>query len=220
VSSAPTPIVVLASGRGSNFAALLRARDEGRLQVEIRALLTDNPEAGAIELARAAGVPVEVVAYPEKSLKLTVTERRAAHDRAVLEALRKHSPRFLVLAGYMRVMTPALIDAFRSARGYARIVNIHPSLLPAFPGVGSYAQAWRHGAKVTGVTVHLVEEEVDSGPICSQESFSIAECQSSVEVEHAGLAIEHRLYAQTLNWVLPEKFDVFSEEGRLHVRPR
>ena len=86
------------------------------------------------------------------------------------------------------------------------MVNIHPSLLPAFPGLNSYAQAYRYGAKVAGVTVHLVEAEVDSGPICAQEAFSIDDCQSEEEVEKRGLAVEHQLFPQVLSWVLPEKF--------------
>jgi folate-dependent phosphoribosylglycinamide formyltransferase PurN len=115
---------------------------------------------------------------------------------------------FLVLAGYMRVLTDAFIESYRSPRGYARIVNVHPSILPAFPGVGSYAQAFRHGSQLAGVTVHLVEPAVDDGPICAQASFPIGDCRSAEEVEARGLRLEHVLYPETLAWVLPEKFEV------------
>jgi phosphoribosylglycinamide formyltransferase-1 len=116
-------------------------------------------------------------------------------------------------------MTPHLIEAFRSERGYSRIINIHPSLLPAFTGVSSYRQAFEFGVKTTGVTVHLVEAAVDSGPICAQEVFDIGDCKSVDEVERRGLAIEHRLFPETLKWVLPEAFSVEKRgPGRFSVR--
>jgi phosphoribosylglycinamide formyltransferase-1 len=200
----PTPIAIFASGRGSNFDAILRAVREGRLAADIVALVSDRAEAPALEKARAAGIRAIHVAPPAN---LKGDERRRAHEEAILRVLGPLSPRFLVMAGYMRVMTSTLIEAFRSERGYSRIVNVHPSLLPAFPGVSSYEQAFNHGAHLAGVSVHLVELEVDSGPICAQEAFSIADCASVEEVERRGLAIEHRLFPQTLSWVLPEKFE-------------
>lgn len=216
-----TPIVILASGRGSNFRAIVEACRAGRLDAEIRALITDQPQAGAIAIAREAGIAVEVVAWPSREAHpgLGVEERRMLHDRVLLEVVRRLDPRFIVLAGYRRVMTRPLIEAFRSERGYSRIINIHPSLLPAFPGLDSYGQAFRHGVKVTGVSIHLVEEVVDSGPICAQEAFSIADCREVFDVEKRGLEIEHRLYPETLSWVLPERFEVLKIQGRLHVRP-
>jgi phosphoribosylglycinamide formyltransferase-1 len=123
------------------------------------------------------------------------------------------------MAGYMRVVSPELIDAFRDPRGFARVTNVHPSLLPAFPGRDAYGQAFRHGAKVSGVTVHLVDDGVDEGPICAQEAFGIGDCRSGEEVESRGLAIEHRLYPATLSWLLAESFEIEREEGRIRVRP-
>ncbi len=222
-----TPIAVLASGRGSNFEAILRAIQGEQLDADIRVLVTDNPQAKAIQIAQWAGIPVEIV-EPPKSLNpedaQALSARRLQHDEAILRALSRHLPKFLVMAGYMRVVTPRLIEAFRSDRGYSRIVNIHPSLLPAFPGVESYAQAFHHGVKITGSTVHLVEEQVDSGPICAQTAFDISACRTQAEVETRGLAIEHRLFPETLSWVLPEAFDVETREykkiRRHYVRAR
>ena len=222
-----TPIAVLASGRGSNFEAILRAIQGEQLDADIRVLVTDNPQAKAIQIAQWAGIPVEIV-EPPKSLTpedvQALSSRRLQHDEAILRALSRHLPKFLVMAGYMRVVTPRLIEAFRSDRGYSRIVNIHPSLLPAFPGVESYAQAFHHGVKITGSTVHLVEEQVDSGPICAQTAFDISACRTQAEVETRGLAIEHRLFPETLSWVLPEAFDVETREykkiRRHYVRAR
>ena len=216
------PIVVFASGRGSNFDAILKSVRERRLAAEIVGLVSDQARAPALDKAREAGIQAIHVAAPMGAAGLSLPERRAQHETKILEALAPLGARFAIMAGYMRVLTPKLIDAFRSERGYSRMVNIHPSLLPAFPGVHSYEQAYRHGAKVSGVTVHLVEPEVDSGPICAQEAFSIADCRSVAEVETRGLAIEHRLFSETLSWVLPERFHYEKSDssgGRYHVRP-
>lgn len=206
------PIVVLASGRGSNFEAIHRAIQTGGLAAEIGAVVSDRRDAPVLQKAKAAGISALSV-LPKPS------EARALHERRILEAIRAFSPRFLVLAGYMRIVTPELIGAFRSERGYSRIVNIHPSLLPAFPGLDGYGQAFRHGAKIAGCTVHLVDTEVDSGPICAQQAFPIVDCASAEEVEKRGLKAEHELYPAALSWILPEKFEVEKREERLCVRP-
>lgn len=203
------PIAVLASGRGSNFQAILRTIQKGKLQAEVAVLVTDQPSAGALKIAQEAGIPTVVVPAVEASPTISGLEaRRREHDARVIEAMKPYAPRFLVMAGYMRIVTPVLLEPFRSERGYTRIVNVHPSLLPAFPGVSSYAQAFEHGVQVTGVSVHLVEEQVDSGPILAQEAFSIRDLSSAQQVETRGLAVEHRLYPETLNWVLPENFEI------------
>ena len=202
---APTPIAILASGTGSNFEAIADAVASGELNAKILALVCDVPGAPVLAKAKARGIPAIDVPFPPSSAG-AMDVRRQRHEEELLSKLRALEPRFLVMAGYMRIVTPRLIEAFRSERGYTRIVNIHPSLLPAFPGVKSYAQAFRFGVKVTGVTVHLVEPDVDSGPICAQEAFSIADCRSVDEVEARGHAVEHRIYSRTLQWVLPESF--------------
>jgi phosphoribosylglycinamide formyltransferase-1 len=142
---------------------------------------------------------------------------RDAHEGEILKQLAGLKPHFIVLSGYMRIMTPRLIDAYKSERGYHRIVNIHPSLLPAFPGTRGYEQAFRYGTKVAGCTVHLVDHGLDSGPICAQEAFSIAGCADVAQVEVLGKKIEHRLYPETLAWVLPERFEVKNINGRQSV---
>lgn len=207
-----TPIVVLASGRGSNFEAIARSVARGRLAADIRAVLTDRAEAPVLAKAKALGIEARVI---------PAASSREGWDRSLLATLAGLEPRFLVLAGYMRIMTPVLLDAFRAERGgrtYHRVTNVHPSLLPAFPGVGSYAQAFRQGCQVAGVTVHLVDQGVDSGPICAQESFSIRGLQSSEAVEKVGLEVEHRLYPETLSWILQEDFELEAREGRTCVR--
>ena len=208
-----TPIVVMASGRGSNFDAILRAIQAGTLAAEIRAVISDKADAPVLAKAKAAGLRAVTIA-PESDANVSAQARRKNHEEALLNELRSLTPKFLVMAGYMRILSPHLIAHFHSEKGYSRIVNIHPSLLPSFPGVNGYAQAFQYGSKATGVSVHLVNEEMDNGPILAQESFSIADCESVEEVEARGLAIEHRLFPETLAWVLPEHFRV---EERLQM---
>ena len=204
------PIAVLASGRGTNFRAVHDAIRTKKLAAEIVAVVSDQPQAPVLALARELGLKTILVPAESGALRpqntAPLSERRRIHEEKILAQLLPLGPKFLVLAGYMRIVTPLLIDAFRCARGYCRMVNIHPSLLPAFPGVDSYAQAFRYGVKWTGVTVHLVENAVDSGPICAQEAFSIADCRSEAEVKARGLAVEHRLLPEALKWILPEAF--------------
>lgn len=211
-----TPIVVMASGSGTNFEAIADAVRSGRLDAEILAVMSDRPDSAVLEKAARRGIRGLSIPFEKAA---NIEDARSLHDERILSAVLPLGPRFLVMAGYMRIVSRRLIEAFRSENGYARIVNIHPSLLPAFPGIGGYSQAFRYGAKVAGVSVHLVEEEVDVGPICGQESFSIAGCRSESEVEELGKKIEHRLYPEVLSWVLPEKFEVTKNRRRLCVRP-
>jgi phosphoribosylglycinamide formyltransferase-1 len=214
IAREPVSIAVFASGRGTNFQAIADAIDAGTLSARISVLLSDRVEARAVELARSRGLRA-VTVPPVPGLG------REHHEERVLAALAEgpDQPRFIVLAGYMRILSAAFLERFRSEKGYARVVNIHPSLLPAFPGRDSYARAFEHGSQLTGVTVHLVEPEVDAGPILAQEAFSIADCRSTGEVERRGLAIENRLYPRTLSWVLPETFAVErNADRRLCVR--
>lgn len=207
-----TSFAVFASGRGSNFDAICRAIREERLVHDLRVLLTDQTDAGVIERAHFWQVPVEVV--PVKTVPGdSLLERRQRHEREILLRLKSYSPSWVVLAGYKRVLTSELIEAFRSGSGWTRLVNIHPSLLPAFPGLNSYRQAFDYGCKVAGVTVHLVEEAVDGGPICAQQSFSIEGCQTPEDVEKMGLAIEHQILPDALNWLFAEQFDFKKSPG-------
>lgn len=212
-------IVVFASGRGSNLDAIVQAIRKKELPAQILAVVSDQPDAGALVKARQYDIPAISVPWSSLDQSLSVSDRRSFHEKQILEKILPLQPQFLVLAGYMRVLTGDFIDVFRSERGYSRMINIHPSLLPAFPGRNAYAQAYRYGAKVAGVTVHLVEKEVDSGPVCAQESFSIADCRTEIEVEEKGLAVEHRLFPDTLKWVLREDFSIEHRlDGRICVR--
>lgn len=213
-------IAILASGGGSGFESIADAVAQGKLGVQIAGLICDRPGAPVLEKARARGIQALLVEQ-EQTPSLDRTERGALHDTrilAALDALPGGRPRFLVLAGYMRILTPLLIRAFRDEKSYSRIVNIHPSLLPAFPGMGGYAQAYAYGTKLAGVTIHLVDEGLDSGPICAQASFSTEHCANASEVESLGKTLEHRLYPEALAWILPEKFKCEIRERLAHQK--
>ncbi len=208
-------IAVFASGRGSGFEAIAKAIGDGKLRAEITSLVCDVEGAAVLEKAKRVGIKTHLIC---PSLELPAGEsRRTEHEQRILRAIEDESADFVVLAGYMRILGKPILEAFKHG-DYSRVVNVHPSLLPAFPGIDAYRQAFHHGCKVSGVSVHLVSSELDSGPICAQESFSIEGCQSAEEVEKLGLALEHRLYPQTLAWVLAENFVLEAREGRFHVR--
>ncbi len=221
-----TRIAIFASGRGSNFDAIADAIQAGRLAAEITSVVCDRPGAPVIEKARARGIKVHVVPPTDVSVPGGDIElRRDRHEELILDRLGAENPEWLVFAGYMRILGSPLLARYRAPRGqnYHRIVNVHPSLLPAFPGKDSYAQAFQRGCAVAGVTVHLVEKEVDGGPIAAQEAFSIAGCASADEVEALGLELEHRIYPETLGWLLSGNFEVIARPGpgrRFCVRSR
>lgn len=203
--SGGVPIAVLASGKGSNFEAIAQAIDEGRLSARITAVVSNKKDALVLKKAQERGI--KAICIP------SVGKKSAEHEREVLEALKTDPPRFIVLAGYMKILGSRFLEEFKSQEGYSRVVNVHPALLPSFPGVDSYKQAYEYGCKVSGVTVHLVDEKTDHGPICAQEAFAISDCTSAEEVQARGIKIEHRLYPQTLNWILKEEFKVIAREG-------
>lgn len=182
------PIAVLASGRGSNFAAILEEIRAGRCDAEVKVLLTNNPSAPAIALARERSIPVEV--FERKSFA-----SRDGMDSHIKSVLDRYGVRLVVLAGYMLLIKGKdLLEAYRG-----RIINIHPALLPSFPGTDAQKQAFEYGAKVSGVTIHLVDESLDAGPILFQEAVPIGDCARAEEVAERILAVEHKAYARVID---------------------
>lgn len=179
-------IAVFASGSGSNFAAIAEACRLGELNAEIVLMVTNKPEAYVVERAEQAGISVAAFRPKEFNSKDT-------YEEAILEALRASGAEWLVLAGYMRLIGQPLLKAYPS-----NIVNIHPSLLPSFPGIDAIEQAVEHGVKVTGVTVHLVDEGMDTGMILAQRAVNVVDgdVNKTAEAIHA---VEHDLYKETLN---------------------
>lgn len=175
-------IVVFASGRGSNAAALIDACHLGDIDGEVMALVTDNPQAGALQMAAVKGIS-SVVFSPQRFVS------KVDFEEAILDYLSQLQPDLICLAGYMRLIGASLLQVYRG-----KIMNIHPSLLPAFPGLHAQEQAWNAGVKVSGCTVHFVDEGMDTGPIIAQTAVSLIDCHDAEEVAKKILTVEHPTY--------------------------
>lgn len=193
-------IAVLASGNGSNLQAILDALKNKKIRGVLKVVFSDKEQAFALERARKAQVPC--VAWKDPKAYAT----REAFDKAIIDLLKEEQIDLVVLAGYMRILSPVFVKAFKD-----HILNIHPALLPAFKGARAIEEALHYGAKVTGVTVHLVDEEVDHGPILAQEAVAIKP-QDTLKTLTARIhKVEHKLY--------PQAIDVFTK-GRFKVTGR
>src|SRR5579863_3347198 len=187
-------IGVLLSGRGSNFEALAESVSAGRIpKAEIAIVISHREGAPGIERARARGIDARVI--PSKGLE------REAYDRQVVAALQEKNVDLVCLAGYMRLLSPYFVQAFRG-----RILNIHPSLLPAFPGLESQRQALEHGAKFAGCTVHFVDENLDAGPIVMQACVPIEDADTPEVLSERILRQEHRIYTEAVRIVLEGRY--------------
>jgi phosphoribosylglycinamide formyltransferase-1 len=180
-------LAVLASGQGTNFEALALAARDGVLGGRIALLATDQPEAPVLERARRLGVEAAVLPAGRR------WRTRLEDETPWVEALRARGVEAVLLAGFMRRLHAQFLDAFRD-----RILNIHPSLLPAFPGLDAIRQAWEHGARVTGCTVHLVDDSVDGGPIVAQAAVEVREDDTLESLEARVHQAEHRIYPQAV----------------------
>ena len=181
---------VLISGRGSNLQSLIDAIRDGRLQAAIVIVISNEPDVGGLERARAAGIETLVVSHRGWT-------SRDEYDRALVRELRAREVDLVCLAGFMRIVGTPLIDAFPNA-----ILNIHPALLPSFPGVDAQRQAFEHGVKVSGVTVHLVTRELDSGPIVLQRTVPVLEEDTRETLAARILEQEHLAYPEAVGIVL------------------
>lgn len=186
-------LIVLLSGRGSNFSAILRAIQEGSLNAKIQAVFTDKREAPGIAIAEQAGIPVEIVdpfIHPNKS----------AFDQELLLRLGHYSFDLIVLAGYMRVLTKEVIQAYPN-----KIINIHPSLLPKYPGLYTHARVIENGDEEHGATVHYVTEALDKGPIIAQTTLKVLPGDTPDSLAERVLALEHVLYPEVIRGLIHSK---------------
>lgn len=193
---------VLISGRGSNLQAILDAISDGRLSARVGLVASNVAGAAGLTRAERAGVPTAVISHKDFS-------SREAFDEAILEKLRAHDVDAVCLAGFMRILSPVLVRAFPG-----RILNIHPSLLPSFVGLHAQRQAVEYGVKVSGVTVHLVDEELDHGPILLQKAVPVLDDDDEETLSERILAEEHRAYPEAIGLVLDGKVKL---EGRKAV---
>jgi phosphoribosylglycinamide formyltransferase 1 len=191
-------IVCLISGRGSNLEAILRtARDEGWgtgqrtvCAIRVAAVVSNRQQARGLEVARAYGVPTTVLPHPDFA-------SREAFDTALSNAIDPHQPALVVLAGFMRVLTPAFV-----ARYHGRLLNIHPSLLPAFPGLDTHRRALQAGVRVHGATVHFVSDQLDGGPIVAQAVVPVRPDDSEQTLAARVLQQEHVILPRCVRWIL------------------
>jgi phosphoribosylglycinamide formyltransferase-1 len=195
---------ILLSGRGSNFAALADSIAAGRLNAEIAVVISNRTEAPGVEIARQRGIHAAVI--PSKGLE------REAYDRLVIAELKKHQVDLVCLAGFMRLLSGYFIREFPQ-----RILNIHPSLLPAFPGLDAQHQALEHGVKVSGCTVHFVDENLDSGPIIVQAVVPVLDDDTADSLAARILKEEHRIYTEAVRLVLSGNYAI--DGRRVVARP-
>ncbi len=192
----PLPIVVLISGQGSNLQAIMDAIARGEVAAEIRAVISNRPDAYGLERARRAGIPTVVVdhrGYPD----------RAAYDAALQACIDRYRPELVVLAGFMRILSPAFVEHYAG-----RLLNIHPSLLPDFTGLDTHQRALAAGVKEHGASIHFVTAELDSGPVIIQGRVPVAAEDDAGSLAAKVHAIEHRLYPLVVRWFA---------EGRLRL---
>lgn len=209
MSPAPgsVPVGILASGTGSNVAALLTAAAEGGHPAKIVVVASDRRDALALERARRCGVAA--VHVPRRG-----HADRASYDAAMVEALRAHGVRWVCLAGYMRLVSKTFLDAFPD-----RVLNVHPALLPSFPGLDAQAQALAAGVRVAGCTLHLVDEGTDTGPIVAQGAVPVLPEDDVESLRRRILRMEHTLYPKVLRWAVEGRIAVEDRRVRLDLEP-
>jgi phosphoribosylglycinamide formyltransferase 1 len=198
----PFRIAVLASGTGTNLQAILD-KVHGRDGIELVAVVSNKPDALALERGRAAGVETAVFPSSEHA-------DRAARDGAIAEWLQEREVDLIVLAGYMELLSSEFIGRFRN-----RIVNVHPALLPAFPGLDAIGQALEHGVKVAGVSVHFVDEGVDSGPLILQRAVEVPPDRDRAELERRIHAVEHELLPEAIRLIAAGRVTLDERNPRL-----
>jgi phosphoribosylglycinamide formyltransferase 1 len=192
---------ILVSGSGTNLQAILDAVAAGELSADVRLVVSNKADAFALERARRANVPTRVVSHRDFA-------DRTAFDAALVGAMRDAGVTTVALAGFMRVLTPVFLDAFPM-----RVINIHPALLPSFPGVHAQKQALDYGVKIAGCTVHIVDTGTDTGPIIAQAAVAVLDDDTDATLADRVLCCEHKLFVEVLRWMSEGGIDVVRTEG-------
>lgn len=201
-------IGILLSGRGSNFEAIAKNVAAGHIpDSRISIVISNKPDAAGIEIARKLGL--DAIVIPSKG------KEREVHDRETVNALKKHQVDLICLAGYMRLLSPWFVQQFPN-----RILNIHPSLLPAFPGLEAQQQAFAYGVKVAGCTVHFVDEELDHGAIIAQRAIPVLDSDDEHTLAARILKEEHIAYSEAVRLVLEGRFEVVGRRFVRHPKPQ
>lgn len=197
---------ILVSGSGTNLQAILDAVRAGTLDADVRIVISNKPGVRSLERARLAGVPAKVLSHRDFS-------SRDAFDQALVDELRASGVQWVVLAGFMRVLTRTFLCAFER-----RVINIHPALLPAFPGIHAQKQALDYGVKVAGCTVHFVDDGVDTGPIIAQRAVPVLDGDDEQRLTERILEQEHQIFVQVLTWIAQGRVQVQTDPAG--TRPR
>jgi len=192
-------IGVLVSGRGTNLQAIIEAIEEGKIAGEIKVVMSDNPDAYALKRAQQYHIATRYIDFKE-------FKNREDYDKEIIKTLKEKKINLVVLAGYMRILSPYFIRTYKN-----KIINIHPALLPSFPGLHAQRQTLEYGAKVSGCTVHFVDEGVDSGPIILQKAVEVSDDDTEESLAEKILKEEHQIY--------PQAIQLFSE-GKLMIKGR
>ena len=198
-------IGVLCSGRGSNLASIIDAIERGEIRAEIAVVIADKADAYALERAREKGIPAVAVVYRDYA-------ERADFERALLTELHAHGVTLVVLAGFMRILSPVFVHAYTG-----RILNIHPALLPSFPGAHAHRDVLAYGVKVSGCTVHFVDEGMDSGPIILQASVPVQEGDTEETLAARVLAQEHRIFPEAIKLYVEGRLR--TDGRKVHILP-
>jgi phosphoribosylglycinamide formyltransferase-1 len=196
-------IGVIISGGGTNLQAIIDATQDGSLDAEVAVVVCNHENAFGLERARRAHIPA---IYVDRTAHNTF----AAYNHAIRQALDDHRVDVVAMAGYMRLLGTEVLDAYPN-----RVLNIHPALLPSFPGASGVRDAYEYGVKVTGVTVHFANEVFDDGPIIAQEAVEIAEDDTMETIEEKIHEIEHRLYPMALQWVAAGRLEIDGKRVRI-----
>ncbi len=202
----PLKLGVLASGSGTNLQAIIDACEGNLIGARVAVVISDVAEAQALERARRHDIPAIHVHRDDFPAK-------KEFERAILTALNDHGVELVCLAGYMRIVGPTLLKPF-----YNRMINIHPALLPAFPGLEAQRQAWEYGVKVAGCTVHFVDELTDHGPIIAQACVEVKEDDTPEDLRLRILAEEHRVYPQVIGWIADGKVAIDGRRVTISAR--
>ena len=198
-------IGVLCSGRGSNLASIIAAVERGEIRAKIAVVIADKADAYALERAREKGIPAVAVVYRDYA-------ERADFERALLTELHAHGVTLVVLAGFMRILSPVFVHAYTG-----RILNIHPALLPSFPGAHAHRDVLAYGVKVSGCTVHFVDEGMDSGPIILQASVPVQEGDTEETLAARVLAQEHRIFPEAIKLYVEGRLR--TDGRKVHILP-
>lgn len=192
-------IAILASGNGSNAQAIIDKVNAGILDVSINLIFSNRPDAYVLERAKKADLPSAMLdhrSFPD----------RKSYDLAIAELIKQHDCELVVLAGYMRILSSSFLEIFKG-----RVINVHPAILPSFPGTHGVRDALDYGVKITGVSAHFVEEQMDSGPIIIQAALSILQNETEEELLAKIHQLEHRIYPQALQWLAEKRLQLHDD---------